>query len=76
MINLPKPSQLRIKGTTDDKISYLLNYLTTLVTAIERILSSAKSASRDDKVVVEDISVANSKLTMLFTDGSEKTIDL
>lgn len=44
MINLPKPSQLRVKGTVDEKINYIIAYITTLVNAIERVLGGVKQA--------------------------------
>ncbi len=77
MIHLPKPSQLRLKGTPDEKINYLLNYILTLVPSIERHLSGIKSNDNGrNHTVVKDINAANNKILVIYTDGSEKQIDL
>ncbi len=76
MINLPKPSQLRVKGTTDEKINYIITYLTTLVSSIERSLGGVKGKQVQSENSVKDISVANGKLVIIYTDGSEKKINL
>nr|DAX92718.1 MAG TPA: hypothetical protein [Caudoviricetes sp.] len=76
MINLPKPSQLLIKGTPDEKITYLINYITKLVTALEQSLCGVKSNNSSDSVAVKDVSLAGNRLIVIFTDGSEKNINL
>lgn len=76
MINLPKPSVNRIKGTPDEKINYIVSYLTTLVSSIEQLISGTKGKQKDTAISVKDISVVNRKLLVIYSDGSEKKIDL
>lgn len=76
MINLPKPSQLRTKGTPDDKINYIITYLTTLVSSLERALGGSSTKQEQKDVAVKDVSVANGKLVVIYNDGSEKKINL
>ncbi|MBR1763490.1 MAG: hypothetical protein IJ731_09035 [Eubacterium sp.] len=77
MFNLPKPSPLSMKGNSNDKCNYLVNYLQKLVTELEKALGGVKrnNQSEGNKVVAE-ISKANNSLIISYTDGSKKTITL
>lgn len=74
MINLPKPSLLKSNGTPNEQIKYLLSYLNQLIPAIEKCFVRSP---RDEKInYVKDITQTNGGLTVLYSDGSVKSINL
>ena len=75
MINLPKPSQLSMKGNTDDRLNYFHNYLTKLVYEIEKALSGIKKPGKESKTV-SDVSIKNNNVIIHYSDGSKKAIEI
>lgn len=76
MINLPKPSQIRINGTPDEKIAYLSSYLLMLVNSIEQLIGGTKNKKTEQDVAVKDLKFEGNELIVVYTNGSEKIIQL
>jgi len=77
MINLPKPSPLNFRGSVNDKFNYLIHYLTTLVSDIEKVLGSIKdTGGGEGKKTVEDITLTQGKLNIIYSDGSIKHVTI
>ena len=76
MINLPKPSPLSMKGSSQEQINYLISYLKMLVPALEKTLSGIKSVQGENDAVIKDISLSNGTLKITYTNGSHKEINL
>ncbi|MBQ9531147.1 MAG: hypothetical protein IJR70_03635 [Eubacterium sp.] len=76
MINLPKPSELTMKNFSKGQSEYILSYLKTLVSALEKMLPSKKSDEKNKGRYVEDIRLKNSVLKVRFSDGEVKELDI
>ena len=76
MLNLPKPSPLSMNKSSDEKFSYIINYLQKLVSETERILCAFKNKNDASVKTVKDISYSSGKLIVIYTDGSVKKITL
>ena len=77
MINLQKPSPLNFRGSVNDKFNYLIRYLQTLVSDIEKVLGSIKESNNNRGItVVEDVTLTQGKLNIIYSDGSIKKITL
>ena len=75
MINLPKPSQLRMSGEPQEQTAYILNYLKTLVAALEKTLGSlGVSSSVDSTAAITNVAYTKNGIVIVRSDGSEQTI--
>lgn len=76
MINLPKPSQLRMSGNAEEQTAYILNYLKTLVAALEKTLGSLGVTSYSDSTAaITNVAYTKNGIVVVRSDGSEQTIE-
>jgi len=74
MNRLSRPSSLKAKGNTDEKVNYIINYLNQLVKELERILSGVKSnKTAEEAVYVKNVNYSNGKLIITYSNGSIQT---
>ena len=76
MINLPKPSEISMKNFSGSKSDYILSYLKTLVSALEKVITSGKDLENGAKRCVVDIRKNGSTVKVKYSDGEEKVITL
>lgn len=79
MINLPKPSQLRMSGNAEGQTAYILNYLKTLVAALEKTLGglgvSSSAESKVSTAAITNVAYTKNGIVIVRSDGSEQTIE-
>ena len=75
-MNLPKPSRLSLRGTSEEKIDYLMKYLQRLVAELERNYSAVNSIETiSNGSPINNISVINNGIVIMREDGSQQTIE-
>lgn len=76
MQNLPKPSYLRTRGSLQEQINYLVNYLNTLVNALEMSMGERKAVSSEtpDTAII-NIAVTETGMILTRADKSEQIIE-
>lgn len=76
MINLPKPSLLQINGNTQDQIVYIVRYLKTLVSALEKYLGGLNgNTSTTETGAITNFAYTSKGVVIVRNDGSEQTIE-
>ncbi|MCM1286513.1 MAG: hypothetical protein NC213_09920 [Acetobacter sp.] len=76
MHNLPKPSYLRTRGSLQEQINYLVNYLNTLVNALETSMGEHKAnyeAPTDTAII--NIAISDKGMIVTRADKSEQVIE-
>lgn len=77
-MNLPKPSSLSAKGDADQRINYILNYLTKLVDTLDKVVNTNGKKAAEQERVVKDIGYNSTtgNIAVRYTDGSVKYLDI
>ncbi len=76
MINLPKPSAISMKNSSNGKADYLFSYLKTLVGAIESAFPSKIGDEEKAQRYVTDIRLNDGTLKVTYSNGEEKQISI
>ena len=76
MINLPKPSELLMKSSSKGQNAYILSYLKTLVSSLEKAIPSSNGDEKESARYVKDIRPVNGNLKVLFSDGESKELSI